>query len=136
MARRTSGSTSRELRARVGKRSHRGGISKLDRADPTVGYVTRFYLIPEMRNLGLGAELDEYARQFFAQMGLSRARLSVSPTNLQAWRFYAKSGWVDVGPRQEMPDVHLLENSNHVRATQRPRRVRGEAYSAHGGNRP
>jgi RimJ/RimL family protein N-acetyltransferase len=79
------------------------------RADPSIGYVTRFYLVPEMRNQGLGAELDEYARQFFAQMGFSRARLSVSPTNLQAWRFYAKSGWVDVGPRQEMPEVHLLE---------------------------
>ncbi|MBH8555831.1 hypothetical protein I8751_26485 [Nostocaceae cyanobacterium CENA357] len=39
------------------------------------------------------------------------ARLSVSPTNLVAMRFYLKQGWVDLGQREDAPEVHDLEKT-------------------------
>ncbi len=78
------------------------------RADPSIGYVNLFYLIPEMRGQGLGAELDDRAQSFFVERGLRRARLSVALHNASAWRFYMKRGWVDQGP-SSAPDVHWLD---------------------------
>ncbi len=40
---------------------------------------------------------------------LIKSRLSVSPTNLQAIRFYEKMGWKDLGPRLDHPEVHWME---------------------------
>ncbi len=34
------------------------------------------------------------------------ARLSISPTNQRALRFYVRRGWTDSGPRPDMPEVH------------------------------
>ena len=78
------------------------------RADASIGYVNLFYLIPEMRGQGLGAELDDRAECFFVEHGVLRARLSVSVQNACAWRFYMKRGWVDQGPSSE-PGVHWLD---------------------------
>lgn len=79
------------------------------RRDPAVGYVYLFYLVAARRGLGLGGQLDDYAAQFFRQHGYARARLSASPTNLAAIAFYRKRGWVDQGPRTDMPDTHYFE---------------------------
>lgn len=79
------------------------------RDDQSVGYVNLNYLIPEKRGLGFGAQLDEHTTSYFRSLGLKRARLSVSPTNRSAVRFYEKMGWVDLGPREEHPEVHYME---------------------------
>jgi ribosomal protein S18 acetylase RimI-like enzyme len=77
--------------------------------DPRVGYINLFYLIPEYRGRGLGNLLDEYAANFFKQLGCTAARLSVTQTNLRAMKFYSKQGWQDVGPRDGNPGVHYME---------------------------
>jgi GNAT superfamily N-acetyltransferase len=79
--------------------------------DPEVGYVNLFYLIPKYRAQGLGQQLDQYAADFFAQLGCRAARLSASPTNGRAMRFYLKQGWVDLGPRADVPEVHYLQKT-------------------------
>jgi ribosomal protein S18 acetylase RimI-like enzyme len=79
--------------------------------DSSVGYVNLFYLIPEFRGQGFGKQLDKHAANFFRHLGCKTARLSVSPTNLVAMRFYLKHGWVDLGQREDAPEVHYLEKS-------------------------
>lgn len=76
-----------------------------------VGYVNLFYLIPEFRGRGFGQQLDRHAANFFKQLGCESARLSVSPMNLVAMRFYLKHGWVDLGQREDAPEVHHLEKT-------------------------
>jgi ribosomal protein S18 acetylase RimI-like enzyme len=77
--------------------------------DPSFGYVSRYYLIPEKRGQGFGALLDQHAMGYFKKLGLSKVRLSVSPSNAVAISFYKKMGWVDMGPRPGHPHVHLME---------------------------
>jgi hypothetical protein len=52
-----------------------------------------------------------YAADFFAQLGCRAARLSASPTNKMAMRFYLKQGWVDLGQRADAPEVHYLQKT-------------------------
>lgn len=75
------------------------------------GYVNLFYLIPEFRGRGFGKQLDRYAANFFNQLGCQSARLSVNPTNLIAIKFYLKQGWVDLGQREDAPEVHYFEKT-------------------------
>ena len=77
--------------------------------DREIGYVNLYYLIPEKRGLGLSRHLDEYACLYLKSLGLSRARLSVSPTNRRALAYYKKQGWRDIGPRPDHPEVNLME---------------------------
>lgn len=63
-----------------------------DKADE--GYVNLFYLIPQFRGSGLGAQLDKYAEDFFRKNKMKSAYLNVSPTNERALKFYEKCGWV------------------------------------------
>jgi GNAT superfamily N-acetyltransferase len=79
--------------------------------DPTVGYVNLYYLVPEKRGKGLSRFLEEYTINYLLGLGFKKARLSVSPTNTRAVRFYEKSGWRDVGPRPGHPEVHFMEKS-------------------------
>ena len=78
------------------------------KTDPSLGYVNLYYLAPQYRDQGWGRFLDGYAVSYLTSLGFSAARLSVSPTNLQAMRFYAKQGWTDLGPRPDAPEVHLM----------------------------
>jgi ribosomal protein S18 acetylase RimI-like enzyme len=78
-------------------------------AEPPIGYVNLFYLIPEMRGRGAGTALHEYAMAFCARHGVQLVRLSVSPTNLRAVAFYRKHGWRDLGPRPGHENVNLME---------------------------
>jgi ribosomal protein S18 acetylase RimI-like enzyme len=79
------------------------------RNDQTTGYVNLYYLIPEKRGKGLGLQLDQYAMNYFKNIGLRKVRLSVSPTNNQALSYYKKMGWIDLGPRPEHPEVNFME---------------------------
>ena len=79
--------------------------------DFNVGYVNLFYLIPEFRGQGFGQQLEQYAANFFKHLGCQSARLSVSPTNLSAIRFYLKHRWVDLGQQEDAPEVHYLEKT-------------------------
>jgi GNAT superfamily N-acetyltransferase len=79
------------------------------KADPTIGYVNLYYLIPEMRGMGLSKYIESYAVTYLKSLGLKLARLSVSPINKRAIRFYEKNGWRDIGPRPGHPEVHLME---------------------------
>ena len=75
------------------------------------GYVNLFYLVPERRGSGVAACLDEHAAAVFRRMGLRAARLTVSPANGRAVRFYQKCGWKDLGPRPDDPQVHYMEKT-------------------------
>ena len=77
--------------------------------EPEVGNVNLYYLIPEKRGLGYSAHLDAYAVQYLKSRGLKKSRLSVSPTNTRAVKFYEKNGWKDIGPRPVTPVVHWME---------------------------
>ena len=78
---------------------------------PDIGNVNLFYLVPDMRGTGYSHYLDEYAVQYFKSLGLKKCRLSVSPTNTRAIRFYEKNGWFNLGPRQDHPEVNFMEKS-------------------------
>jgi len=76
-----------------------------------LGYVNLFYLVPEMRGPGLGDALHQHAVSLFRGMGVDCMRLSVSPSNGRALRYYRKHGWKDLGPRPDAPHVNLMELS-------------------------
>ncbi len=75
----------------------------------TIGDVKLLYLIPSARGRGLGEVLHNYVIQVFQQVGVVKARLSVSPTNERAVAFYQKHGWQSLGPRPDLPEVTLME---------------------------
>jgi ribosomal protein S18 acetylase RimI-like enzyme len=77
--------------------------------DPSCGYINLYYLIPTARGIGLGSDLDKYAVDFFRKRKVRKLRLSVSPNNFLAMAFYKKMGWVDLGPREDHPEVNLME---------------------------
>jgi ribosomal protein S18 acetylase RimI-like enzyme len=74
-----------------------------------IGVVNLFYLIPEERGGALGAQLQNYAVSFFRRHGAEKARLSVSPSNARALKYYTKHGWRDLGPRPDRNYVHAME---------------------------
>lgn len=73
------------------------------------GMVNLYYLAPEFRGLGFSAHLDSYAMKFMKECRYKTARLSVSPTNKRAVRYYEKQGWKNLGPRPDYPEVHFME---------------------------
>lgn len=77
--------------------------------NPSIGYVNLLYLVPNARGQGLGILLEAYAWAFLSRQGCRSLRLSASPTNSAAWRFYERSGWQDLGPRDGAPYVHVLQ---------------------------
>ena len=83
------------------------GVFKGDRE---AGYVNLYYLREDYRGKGFSKELDDFAINFFKNLGLRQARLSVSPKNIRAMRFYKKNGWVDRGPRMFKREGHPLQN--------------------------
>lgn len=66
-----------------------------------VGYVHLYYLVLEKRGMGIGSRLDDYARDFFREKGMSEFHLRVSPTNHQAMAFYQKNEMQTVGPEMD-----------------------------------
>jgi GNAT superfamily N-acetyltransferase len=76
---------------------------------PQCGYVHLYYLVPEFRGLGLGAQIDAYATQFFTYRNVGRARLSVGLSNRRAISFYSRNGWVPLGQREDRPASLYME---------------------------
>lgn len=79
-------------------------------SDKSWGYVYLYYLKPDKRGQGLAKYLDDFAQDQFLKWGVNRAKLSVSPNNERAIKFYQKRGWVDKGPRYSDQDV----KENHM----------------------
>jgi len=65
-------------------------IKKYEERD--IGYINLYYLIPEKRGSGLGAQLHNYAMDYFKNNNVYEYHLRVSPTNEQAIAFYRKNG--------------------------------------------
>lgn len=81
----------------------------IHQTNPVRGYVNLFYLVPEARGQGIGAALHAYFLEFMRCGGARLARLSVSPSNVQALAYYRRQGWSDLGPRPGDDTVHLME---------------------------
>jgi GNAT superfamily N-acetyltransferase len=79
-----------------------------DPNDPSVGKVNLFYLTPDHRGGGLGAQLERYALDLFRALGCAGVWLRVSPTNARALAFYKKHGWVDVGCGEGAPEMRVM----------------------------
>jgi ribosomal protein S18 acetylase RimI-like enzyme len=77
--------------------------------DPAVGYVNLYYIVPEFRGSGISHLLDEYAVKYLRARGHEIARLSVSPSNPRAVRYYTRMGWTDLGVRADAPDRVFFE---------------------------
>jgi ribosomal protein S18 acetylase RimI-like enzyme len=87
-----------------------GQLEMIQRQDPPdSGYVNLVYLVPEARGGELGGALHDYVTRFFRARGVGRLRLSVSPSNERALRYYAKHGWSSLGPRPGHDEVQLWE---------------------------
>ncbi|TXC92718.1 GNAT family N-acetyltransferase [Metabacillus litoralis] len=67
----------------------------------TIGYVNLYYLVPEMRGLGKGKELHNYAMQFFENNKVGEYHLRVSTSNKAAITFYHKIGMKEICPEVE-----------------------------------
>lgn len=61
--------------------------------DPAVGYINTLYVCPAFRGQGWAVVLEEYCRNFFGNLGMSRMCLTVSPNNTRALRYYEKHDW-------------------------------------------
>ncbi len=79
--------------------------------DPSVGYINVFYVAPACRGEGVADGMEQYATDWFKRRGFASARLSVTPSNVRAVHFYLRSGWRDLGPREDKPELHNMEKS-------------------------
>ena len=82
--------------------------------DNSWGYVNLYFLKKEFRGKGYSKYLDDFAIDFFKNLGVTKAKLSVSPSNKRAIKFYENNGWKDKGPRpfkdHNLPHVlHFME---------------------------
>jgi ribosomal protein S18 acetylase RimI-like enzyme len=82
---------------------------RLVEEDASLGYVNLFYVIPELRGLGLGRVLHRHAVRVFSRLGKRAIRLSVSERNAQALAFYRKLGWREAGSRPHREAMRVLE---------------------------
>ncbi|HHP7230756.1 MAG TPA: GNAT family N-acetyltransferase [Xenococcaceae cyanobacterium] len=79
------------------------------RKSPLIGYVNLFYIVSEFRGSNIGQEMQNYAKNFFGNHDVTKAQLSVSPSNTRAISYYLKHGWVDLGARLDRPELNLME---------------------------
>ena len=82
--------------------------------DETWGYISLYYLKENYRGKGYAKDLDDFSIKYLKSLGVNKAKLSVSPTNKRAIKFYEKNGWVDKGLRTfENQKNHTLLNTVH-----------------------
>lgn len=86
------------------------GIIELDtgRAVSQIGWISFFYLIPELRGRGYAPQLLGHAVSFFRKAGCNRLQLNVAVTNLRAIRFYERSGFRQIGTKEGVGSKLLL----------------------------
>jgi ribosomal protein S18 acetylase RimI-like enzyme len=80
-----------------------GQLEMRPRPDLGFGMVNLIYLAPERRGGTLSDALHDYLEATLRGCCMPKARLSVSPTNQRAVRYYLKHGWRDLGPRPDRP---------------------------------
>ena len=78
----------------------------------TIGFVSLFYLVPELRGKGYGKKLTQYAEDVFRGHGMSEYHLRVSPANGSALRFYMKCGLVKI--REEKHQHTMWRMGKHI----------------------
>ena len=78
-------------------------------AEPSVGYVNLFYLVPEWRHRGAGRVLHDHAVRVFSERGMRAIRLSVARANEGALAFYRRLGWRRIGARPHKEAVDVME---------------------------
>jgi ribosomal protein S18 acetylase RimI-like enzyme len=81
------------------------------KAHPDTGYVSLYYLIPELRGMGLAAEMDKFAKEELKKRKYTKAQLTVSATNHRAQAFYKKQNWRELGPHPTYAGGILMETS-------------------------
>jgi GNAT superfamily N-acetyltransferase len=86
-----------------------GQLEMLPRPELGFGMVNLVYLVPARRGGPLSDALHDYIESTLRRYGMPKARLSVSPMNQRAIRYYRKHGWRDLGPRPDRPYVHAFE---------------------------
>lgn len=79
--------------------------------DPSVGYIGVFYVVPQWRGKGVADGMEQHATDVFKRRGFASARLSMTPSNMRAVRFYLRNGWQDLGPREDKPELHNMEKT-------------------------
>ena len=79
----------------IGQIEFRTGL--IDEQGNKFGYINLLYLLPELRDNGLGRKLEQFILARLNDKQCNYAQLRYSPTNLQAVSFYRKHGWFDVG---------------------------------------
>jgi len=80
-------------------------------AGTEIGHVNLYYLVPQARGSGASRRLDQYLCGFYADLGLTRARLNVSPSNERAIRHYLKHGWKNLGPDPRHLEILQFEKA-------------------------
>ncbi|TFD47109.1 GNAT family N-acetyltransferase [Cryobacterium frigoriphilum] len=71
--------------------------------DATTGELTRIYVDPAARGIGVGALLVLRLEALAAQSGLSRLRLDTRSDLVEARRLYARLGYVEVARHNDDP---------------------------------
>ena len=77
-----------------------------------IGFISLFYLVPELRGHGYGQQLTDYAEGVFRRHGVSEYHLRVSPTNEPALHFYRKCGLVKI--REEQHQHVMWRMGKHI----------------------
>ena len=76
------------------------GIVELDpkrMAQDSAGWISFFYLVPELRGRGFAPQLLGHAVSFYRNLGRKTLRLHVAETNARAIVFYENEGFVQIG---------------------------------------
>ncbi len=82
---------------------------RLVAGEPEVGYVSFYYVLPELRGRGLGRRLHEHAVAVFRRRGMRKLRLSVALRNEDALAFYRRLGWITAGTRPHRVEMAIME---------------------------
>jgi len=72
------------------------------------GVIREFYVIPEMRSLGIGKRLLHAAKELARSKGW--IRLEVTPPHKDQWirtySFYMREGFIEIGPRLKLENLY------------------------------
>ena len=74
------------------------------------GWVHFFYLAPELRGCGLGAQLVAHAEQFCRENNLDKLFLRVGRPNETAYRFYERSGFARAPEHDKPQEYGFVKN--------------------------
>lgn len=75
--------------------------SAIQKENDLTGYINLIYLLPEYRNRGYGAILENHMLSIFRSDRCTAAYLRYLPANKVAGNFYKKQGWTSVGTPNE-----------------------------------